>query len=253
MGHIITIHSFRGGTGKSNVCANLAAVLARAGKRVAIIDTDVQSPGVHLLFGFEPGELNLTLNDYLKETCSIQECAYDASARIPVETGKVFVVPSSLQYLEIARILKSGFDLDLMLDGFRQAIDRLALDFLIVDTHPGLKEETMLFTVMSHLLLVLLRPDQQDYLGTGVVVEVARRLGVPKIGLVVNKLLPTYDPRTVRERMNAAYGCEVLEILPLDHGVLELESGCVTVIRRPELPFSQAMVRLGDRVLAQLK
>lgn len=51
MSKIISIHSFRGGTGKSNTTANLAALLALAGQRVGVIDTEIQSPGIHVLFG----------------------------------------------------------------------------------------------------------------------------------------------------------------------------------------------------------
>ena len=45
MSKIISVHSFRGGTGKSNTTANLAAVLASQGQRVGVIDTDIQPPG----------------------------------------------------------------------------------------------------------------------------------------------------------------------------------------------------------------
>ena len=47
---IISTHSFRGGTGKSNTTANLAVLTACAGYRVGVIDTDIQSPGIHVLF-----------------------------------------------------------------------------------------------------------------------------------------------------------------------------------------------------------
>ena len=49
MSKIISIHSFRGGTGKSNTTANLAGLLAAEGRRVGVIDTDIQSPGIHVL------------------------------------------------------------------------------------------------------------------------------------------------------------------------------------------------------------
>ena len=48
---LIAIHSFRGGVGKSNLTANIAALLAAGGRRVGVIDTDIQSPGIHVLFG----------------------------------------------------------------------------------------------------------------------------------------------------------------------------------------------------------
>ena len=37
MARIISVHSFRGGTGKSNTTANVAAVLAAEGRRVGVI------------------------------------------------------------------------------------------------------------------------------------------------------------------------------------------------------------------------
>ncbi|MCK4652104.1 MAG: P-loop NTPase, partial [Methanosarcinales archaeon] len=43
-GKIVSIHSFRGGTGKSNITANMATYIASKGNRVGVIDTDIQSP-----------------------------------------------------------------------------------------------------------------------------------------------------------------------------------------------------------------
>jgi len=51
MPRVIAVHSFRGGTGKSNLTANLAATLALAGHRVAVVDIDIQSPGIHVQIG----------------------------------------------------------------------------------------------------------------------------------------------------------------------------------------------------------
>ena len=48
--------------------------------------------------------------------------------------------PSSVKADEIARILKDGYDVKLMNDGFRSLIKALALDYLFIDTHPGLSK-----------------------------------------------------------------------------------------------------------------
>ena len=63
MAKIISIHSFRGGTGKSTITSNIAYLLAAKGKRVGVIDTDIQSPGIHILFNLEGTQLKATLND----------------------------------------------------------------------------------------------------------------------------------------------------------------------------------------------
>lgn len=47
MSTIITIHSFRGGTGKTSVAANTAALLAAEGLRVGVVDGNIQAPGLH--------------------------------------------------------------------------------------------------------------------------------------------------------------------------------------------------------------
>lgn len=53
MSSIISIHSFRGGTGKSNLSANIASAIALQGIRVSVVDTDIASPGIHVLFAMD--------------------------------------------------------------------------------------------------------------------------------------------------------------------------------------------------------
>ena len=82
---VISVHSFRGGTGKSNTTSNLAAQLAAAGNRVAVVDTDIQSPGIHVLFGFAD-DLDHTLNDYLWGKLPIKDTAHDVTSVIAQNT-----------------------------------------------------------------------------------------------------------------------------------------------------------------------
>ena len=96
MSSIISIHSYRGGTGKSNTTANLAALIAKEGLRVGIVDTDIQSPGIHAIFGLEETEMKHSLNDYLWGLCEISDAAYDVTGKLDAEIpGKVFLIPSS--------------------------------------------------------------------------------------------------------------------------------------------------------------
>ena len=93
MPKIIAIHSFRGGTGKSNTTANLACLLAQKGQRVGIVDTDIQSPGIHVLFNLDPKEISCSLNDFLWGKCEIGSAVYDVSKSIgPQPDGKLFLI-----------------------------------------------------------------------------------------------------------------------------------------------------------------
>ena len=77
MSRIISVHSFRGGTGKSNTAANVATLLAAEGQRVGVVDTDIQSPGIHTLFGLQQETMHYSLNQYLWGACDIAQTAHD--------------------------------------------------------------------------------------------------------------------------------------------------------------------------------
>jgi len=249
MAKIISIHSFRGGTGKSNTTANLAAYLASKGQRVGVIDTDIQSPGLHVLFALDPSEVGKALNDFLWGRCPIEEAAYDVTDRLggPVD-GRVFLIPSSIRAGEITRVLRDGYDVSLLHDGLQALVRELELDTLLVDTHPGLNEETLLSIAVSNALVVILRPDQQDYQGTGVTVEVARSLDVPEIMLVVNKTPSTFDLEDVRSRVAQIYGCDVAAVIPHSDELMTLASAGIFIMRYPKLPLSRIYRELGEVV-----
>ena len=251
MSRIISLHSFRGGTGKSNTTANIAALLAVDGQRVGVVDTDIQSPGIHILFGLAGDQVSHALNDYLWGKCDIAQTAHDVTPRLsPDVKGKIYLSPSSIRPGEITRVLREGYDPQLLTTGFRQLIDGLGLDALFIDTHPGLGEQTLLSIVISHTLVIILRPDQQDYEGTGVTVQVARKLKVPNMVLVVNKVPDMFDTAAVKAQVERAYGCPVIAILPHSEELMTLASGGIFALRYPDSPVT-ALYRQAAAVVME--
>ncbi len=248
MAKIISVHSFRGGTGKSNATANLAAVWASQGQRVGIIDTDIQSPGIHILFGLHGDQIKASLNDYLWHGCEIKDVAQDVTPT--AVNGKIFLIPSSTKPGEITRVLREGYDAQRLTRGLRQLLTDLHLDTLIIDTHPGLNEETLLSLVISHVLILVMRPDQQDYEGTGITVQVAKELQVPRIHLLVNKTPPILDPAAVKARVEQAYGVPVLAVLPHSDEMMNLASEGLFFLRYPDHPLSDLYRQAAAAVVA---
>jgi MinD-like ATPase involved in chromosome partitioning or flagellar assembly len=248
---IISIHSFRGGTGKSNTTANIAAVLAAKGFRTAVIDADIQSPGIHVIFGVDQSKLEFCLNDYLWGRCRIEQASHDVSRAAGLkENSGLFLIPSSLRTGEIARILREGYDVALLNDGFQRLIKQLELDFLLIDTHPGVNEETLLSIVVSDTLLLVLRPDSQDFQGTAVTLELARRLEVNNALLIVNKIPPGMDRAKLKQKVETAYDAKVVAMLPLNHEMVRLASSGFFVNRHPEHPFTRALPLVVDALTA---
>src|SRR5437016_8951082 len=250
---IVSVHSYRGGTGKSNLVANLAGSVAQMGKRAAVIDTDVQSPGLHVLFGMDVQTIGKTLNDYLYGRCGIEQAAHDVTAKLGPEVapgGILYLVPSSIKAGEITRVLREGYEVNLLTDGLRKLIKAFRLDYLFIDTHPGLNEETLLSIIISDTLVLILRPDQQDFQGTAVTVEVARRLKLKKLLLVVNNVLPKLDFASLRQQVQEAYHAPVAGILPVSEEMIELGSAGLFSLKYPEHPFSQGVREIAAQILS---
>ena len=253
---IISTHSFRGGTGKSNITANLAVLVARAGNRVGVIDTDIQSPGIHVIFQLTETRVKYALNDYLWGKCAIDEAAYDVTEAAIGSVGpdadrpRIYLIPASVNVGEIGRILKEGYDVGKLNDGFQRLIQDLRLDYLFIDTHPGVNEETLLSIAISDKLILVMRPDSQDFQGTAVTAELARRLDIPEMLIVVNKVPPGMDTAQLREHVEKAYGAEVAALFPLNFEIVRVASSGIFVNRHPDHPMTLALKQVAERVMA---
>jgi MinD-like ATPase involved in chromosome partitioning or flagellar assembly len=256
MGKIISIHSFRGGTGKSNITANLAALAAINDKRVAVIDLDIQSPGIHVLFGLNEKNMGHTLNEYLHGECSITDVAYSVGEHTTLESGckklkgkNLWLIPSSIKSREITRVLREGYDVNILQKGIKSLRKELNLDYLFIDTHPGLNEETLLSLVLTDILLVILRPDQQDFQGTAVTIDVAKGLDVPDLKIVVNKVLSKYDLNQIKNKICETYQVSAAGVLPLTEDLADLGSTDLFSLRYPEKSWSIGLMEVYKNII----
>lgn len=259
MPSIVSIHSFRGGTGKSNLSANVATQLAMRGLRVGVVDTDIQSPGLHVLFGMTEATVNKSLNDYLWGRATIHEAAYpvaEVAGRSPdrafLRDLQLWLIPSSIRTSEIARVLREGYDVNILNDGFNDLVAELQLDYLIIDTHPGMNEETLLSVAISNMLIVLLRPDQQDFQGTAVTLDISRKLDVPNIRLVLNKVPLRFDVNALAVDVTSLYNAPVVAALSLSEDVAAAGSDNIFSAVYPDHAWSQSVRLVTDDIIRTL-
>lgn len=235
--------------------ANLAANLALQGFRVGIVDTDIQSPGIHVLFGLDVKQVTYTLNDYLLGRCAVEDAAFDVSQslaqggeKMADAGGVIYLIPASMKVNEITKVLSEGYDVGRLTQGYEQLGDRLRLDYLLIDTHPGINEETLLSMGISNTLVVILRPDYQDYQGTALTVKVAKELDIPNIMLVVNKVLPDFDVADIRQQMQTTYDVPVAAVLPLYDEMMRLGSRSIFSLQYPQHPLTHALIALATQL-----
>lgn len=218
---VIAIHSFRRGVGRSTLAANLAAWLAASGQRVGLIDADFSAPSLHLFFQTPENQIQFTLNDFLLQRCTIQQARLKLSRHLPAGSGgELWLVPASTRASDIVYMLRNPINFEQFNLGLRNLEQALRADqdfsvqTLIVDMPAGLSQDTLTIAAQATTLIVLLHPDQQEYQGTAVTVEVARSLGVPQLMVALNEMPTTYDFEQASQQLNKTYQPDVALVLP---------------------------------------
>jgi MinD-like ATPase involved in chromosome partitioning or flagellar assembly len=252
MGKIITIHSFRGGTGKSNLTANLSLWAASKGRHVGVMDTDIQSPGLHVLFGLGDKRFRYTLNDYLRKKCTIEKATIDHTKPMKLRSGSLHVIPASLNADDISTLIREGYEVADLRQGFKRIMEAKKLDYLFIDTHPGLDQETLLSMATTDLLFVIMRLDQQDFLGTAITLALSKKLGVPATYIVCNKCPGIYDFDEVKRDLESEYKVPVASVIPLFTRLIELGSRQILVQVSPSHLFAQNIDKLFKKCEALL-
>ena len=84
----VVFYSYKGGVGRTTALVHTAFHLARAGQRVAVVDMDVEAPGLHLVLPRPDGkDVSVGLVDYLWER---QVRPFDSETREGLDTCVVY-------------------------------------------------------------------------------------------------------------------------------------------------------------------
>jgi tyrosine-protein kinase len=156
----IMVTSAVDGEGKSTTAANLAVVLARAGRSVVLVDSDFRRPDLHRLFdlGDGPGLIDVELGNVQLEDAlqNVPLAAPDAGAegggRPPRREGRLEVLPAG-------HILQDPNELGAEFAFARLALLRHRADFVLIDAAPLLRvgDAIALSAHVDALILVVRR------------------------------------------------------------------------------------------------
>ncbi|MGN5376592.1 AAA family ATPase [Streptomyces lasalocidi] len=247
MSQIITVHSYRGGTGKSSTVANLGLLLASSGLRVALVDTDIQTPALDVMFGdMAAPHARRSLTDYLIGRCEIEEAAYavDESAG----HDGFFLVPARSQATGVNEIMGRGYDVGLLREGFDRLIDTLALDVLLLDTHAGFNNETVTAMASSDALVVVTRADRLDLVGAKETRALAHRLGFDGMSIAVNMAPDGAVGDRLRGDVESAYDTRITTVLPYAPEMASLAGERLFATAYPHHPLVSGYRRIISEV-----
>ncbi len=151
MPQCIAFHSYKGGTGKTTIACNLAAMLSFKGYNVSLLDLDVYAPSLHAYFEYNPDKW---INDLLFENSDLHDIMADMTPALTKyaangtnkKLGRLLVGFSNPQKEEIYKLegsIKSPNANIQLLRRFVQLREDLISDYesdyVILDTSPGIR------------------------------------------------------------------------------------------------------------------
>ncbi|HIH04377.1 MAG TPA: P-loop NTPase [Methanoregulaceae archaeon] len=213
---IITFYSFKGGVGRSTILAAVAIQLAHEGKRIAVLDMDLDAPGVGRLLTDDPTAIPAWgIIDYLLEAplgpVDVTDYLHRCTSAEIAGSGEIIVFPAGTINQRYPEKL-SRIDLDLPLTiqdhGFASMLDavreHLSPDFILIDARSGLSDVAgLVLAEISHLAVLIGTGSDQSWQGLTYVIH---RMGAEHLHrelpqqdcVLVQAMIPEVEPAPAR-------------------------------------------------------
>ncbi|MEV7013603.1 FxSxx-COOH system tetratricopeptide repeat protein [Streptosporangium sp. NPDC051022] len=276
-GRIVTFYSYKGGTGRTMALANTAWILASSGKRVLVVDWDLESPGLHKFFRpFLDGGLVANTSGVIDLITTYQWAAMKREARPrdwhrqyarvephAVSLGFDFPEDGTLDFVSAGRqnrdysSLVSGFDWDTFYErqGGGQFFDALradmkaCYDYTLVDSRTGLSDIAEICTVqMPDILVACFTLSDQGIDGTSSVARhIDERYGDRNIRILP---VPMRIETGEKEKCDAGRSLAKrrFDKFPRDMTQQEIDQywGAVEIPYTPFYAFEEILAAFGD-------
>lgn len=255
---MISIHSSRGGTGKSLISSNIAIIYASEGRNVALLDFDFRAPS--FLTIFQAGtNVKGWVNDYLDGKAKIEDIMVDVTDRFGIE-GKLLVGFANPEIEAMKEIVQK--DRKWQMQALRRVIsmkqelaDKFGVDIIIIDTSPGIQYSSVNSVVSADISVIVSTMDILDLDG---VQRMVRDLYEPfekRTIIIMNKAIPhefvSEDRKeALLQRVKEMFTHPLTAIIPCYCDLLLASRVSPFVLERPEHPFTQALKEIAKRLEA---
>jgi septum site-determining protein MinD len=264
-----SFNSYKGGTGKTNTSLNTAVQLAREGNKVCLLDFDFLGPALFAIFGTRDGSY---LNQAFYEEVDLEDVLFPYESPGLSRKGGNLLVGLADPTPETISKFHNYTD-----DDHREAFGRIMdtqeiieddyqVDFIIIDTGPGLRRDVANAIMISDAIALILKPTLADLEGTKLVVThmLEGRIQGKFLGLVMNRSLDrSWQSHATLASANAEYNAisenlhnfalekdvYILADIPCYCDIARSQSDKVIVLEHPTHPFSQAIADLAREVI----
>ncbi|MHA2248987.1 MAG: ParA family protein [Candidatus Kariarchaeaceae archaeon] len=247
----ISLHSHKGGSGKTLFGINLAAYLVKQGNNVVLIDLDLSAPSIQT---YAPDRTGPTMNEMFLNNAKAEDVIFDATHLLgDVGTGKLYMGLADISGSAISKINQRDEksllnDLFLLMELVRNKLpeDPWNADYILIDTSPGLTTHAINGVAVTDQVVMLLRLVNADVEGTRHFLQVLHKSVKPKTSLVINQIPEKYVMSGGYERIHDLVSKRIISPLNQDNisfaGILEMDENIIST----ELDFAFTFLDLGE-------
>ncbi len=262
-GKTLAFHSYKGGTGKTTLITNVAALYAKNGFNVGLLDFDLYAPSLSAYFRKKP---SLFLNDLLTGQAEISDIVMDLSSELGLK-GKFQVGFSSARKEDINEI-ELRHDTKWQLQALRRFLaakeelfQKFGLDYLFLDTSPGIRYWSINILATADYLFLLMKDSDMDIEGTRKMIndiyDSLTRFG-SKYYVILNKIPgATAQPNTPDEinsvkELERVIGAQVVGAVPCYCDIQFSRHEFLFSIKQPNHPFSTKLASLTENIKSMI-
>ncbi len=200
---VLSVTSGKGGVGKTNLSVNIAAKLAKEGKKVLLLDADLGLANVDVILGITPQK---NLFHLFQNEATLEEIIFQTPYGFSI-------LPAASGVNEILH-LSAGQKMTLLesLDGLEDN-----LDYLIADTGAGIHDSVLYFNIAAQERIVVLTPEPTSLTDAYALIKVLNtKHDISNFRVIINMAASSKQAKEVYSRLSAA--CDhFLENVSIDY------------------------------------
>jgi chromosome partitioning protein len=284
MAKCIAFHSYKGGTGKTTIACNFAAALVKKGYKVFLLDLDVSAPSIQAYFEKSPKRW---INDFLINEADVEDLATDLTSVVTEHdkqnnnsldensrNGKLWVGFCNPKKEEIYKLEGGKEEISKMqlLRKFillrEQLISEFGVDYIIIDTSPGIRYWSINALAVADILFLTLKMGDLDIDGTKKMADdiygsltkfgaksylILNRVAGFCVPDVITKSLSdnnasvlVQQESNVNDRISKTVGMDVISAIPCYCDIQFSRKEFLTVLKHPDHPFADQIKRLSE-------
>ncbi len=189
MAKLISITSGKGGVGKSNFILNLAIAMSIRGKKILLIDADMNLSNLDILIGVYP---QFTLKNLIDDLISVNDLLIDGPKGIKI-------LPASSGDISIMKNTKKAQQ------ALIQAYTELKpeYDYILIDTGAGISDYTMDFVLSSEKIVIITTPEPTAITDAYAMIKMLfYHHKSPDISMVINMVQTDEEGKNIFNKIN---------------------------------------------------